>query len=105
MLPRFALEHGERAIDTEARTVTAYRLQSGLWVETGVFGDEREAHVEPFAEIARHRELVGVTTSAPERSRFVHCTQAPVDFVKVKPLSESVPISDSRVVPATHHRP
>ncbi len=39
-------------IDLEARTVTAYRLQTGLWVELGVFGDEHDARIEPFDEIA-----------------------------------------------------
>jgi Uma2 family endonuclease len=38
-------------VDVEARTLTAYRLQSGLWVEVGVFGDETEARVEPFADV------------------------------------------------------
>lgn len=38
-------------VDVEARTVTAYRLQSGLWVEVGVYGDEREARIEPFADV------------------------------------------------------
>lgn len=35
-------------LDREARTVTAYRLESGRWLELGVFGDEREARIEPF---------------------------------------------------------
>ena len=39
-------------IDREASTVTAYRLQSGFWVESGVFGDERNACIEPFGEVA-----------------------------------------------------
>lgn len=39
-------------IDLEARTVTAYRLQSGLWVEIGVFGDDRDARIEPFDAVA-----------------------------------------------------
>ncbi len=39
-------------IDREARTVTAYRLESGRWLELGVFGDERDARIEPFAEFA-----------------------------------------------------
>lgn len=38
-------------IDLEARTVTAYRLQAGLWVEIGVFGDEHDARIEPFDEV------------------------------------------------------
>lgn len=39
-------------IDRDARTLTAYRLESGRWSELGVFGDERDARVEPFADIA-----------------------------------------------------
>jgi Uma2 family endonuclease len=38
-------------IDLAARTLTAYRLESGRWVELGVFGDEREARVEPFEAV------------------------------------------------------
>ena len=38
-------------VDLEARTLTAYRLASGLWVELGVFGDEREARIEPFDSV------------------------------------------------------
>jgi len=37
-------------IDLPARTLTAYRLESGRWLELGVYGDEHEARVEPFAE-------------------------------------------------------
>jgi Uma2 family endonuclease len=41
-------------VDLEARTVTPYRLdrERKLWVELGVFGDETEARIEPFAEVA-----------------------------------------------------
>lgn len=39
-------------VDLEARTLTAYRLEGGRWVELGVFGDERDARVEPFEAIA-----------------------------------------------------
>lgn len=39
-------------IDLPARTLTVYRLESGRWLELGVYGDEHEARVEPFAEIA-----------------------------------------------------
>ncbi len=39
-------------VDLPARTVTAYRLESGRWVELGVYGDEREARIEPFGEVA-----------------------------------------------------
>jgi Uma2 family endonuclease len=39
-------------VDLEGRTLTAYRLQDGLWVEIGVYGDETEAPIEPFAEVA-----------------------------------------------------
>ena len=38
-------------IDLPARTLTAYRLESGRWVELGVYGDEHAARIEPFAEI------------------------------------------------------
>ena len=38
-------------IDLAARTLTVYRLESGRWVELGVFGDEREARAEPFADV------------------------------------------------------
>src|SRR5258706_9555716 len=38
-------------IDREARTVTAYRLESGRWLELGVFGDEHDARIEPFADV------------------------------------------------------
>jgi Uma2 family endonuclease len=38
-------------VDLEARAVTAYRLESGLWVEVGVYGDERDARIEPFADV------------------------------------------------------
>lgn len=38
-------------IDLEARTVAAYRLQEGLWVEIGVYGDEREARIPPFSDV------------------------------------------------------
>jgi Uma2 family endonuclease len=39
-------------IDLDARTLTAYRLQSGLWVEFGVYGDEHDARIEPFGDVA-----------------------------------------------------
>jgi Uma2 family endonuclease len=35
-------------IDLAARTLTAYRLESGKWLELGVYGDERDARIEPF---------------------------------------------------------
>jgi len=35
-------------VDRDARTVTVYRLESGRWLELGVFGDDREARMEPF---------------------------------------------------------
>ncbi len=38
--------------DLEARTVTAYRLENGRWSELGVWGDERDARIEPFDAIA-----------------------------------------------------
>lgn len=39
-------------IDLAARTLTAYRLEAGRWLELGVYGDEHEVRVEPFAEAA-----------------------------------------------------
>jgi Uma2 family endonuclease len=39
-------------IDRAARTLTAYRLQSGRWLELGVYGDDREARIEPFDAVA-----------------------------------------------------
>lgn len=38
-------------VDLAARTVLAYRLESGLWVELGVWGDETDARIEPFAAV------------------------------------------------------
>jgi Uma2 family endonuclease len=38
-------------VDLEARTVTAYRLERGHWLELTVHGDEREARIEPFGEV------------------------------------------------------
>jgi Uma2 family endonuclease len=38
-------------VDLEARTVTAYRLESGRWLELGVYGDERDASIEPFEAV------------------------------------------------------
>jgi hypothetical protein len=35
-------------LDLAATALTAYRLESGRWVEIGVFGDERDARIEPF---------------------------------------------------------
>lgn len=39
-------------VDLPARTLTAYRLEAGHWVEIGVYGDEREARIAPFADVA-----------------------------------------------------
>ena len=38
-------------VDAEARALIAYRLESGRWLEIGVWGDETDARVEPFDEI------------------------------------------------------
>lgn len=38
-------------VDVEARTVTAYQLQNGLWTTLGVYGDERTARIAPFSEV------------------------------------------------------
>jgi Uma2 family endonuclease len=39
-------------IDLDARTLTAYRLESGRWLELGVYGDERAARIEPFEAVS-----------------------------------------------------
>jgi Uma2 family endonuclease len=39
-------------IDLDARTVTAYCLQSARWLELGVFGDEHDARIQPFDAVA-----------------------------------------------------
>jgi Uma2 family endonuclease len=39
-------------LDRAARTLTAYRLESGRWLELGTYGDERQAHIEPFDAVA-----------------------------------------------------
>jgi Uma2 family endonuclease len=39
-------------VDLEARALTAYRLQEGHWVELGVWSDETDARIEPFADVA-----------------------------------------------------
>jgi Uma2 family endonuclease len=39
-------------VDLDARTLLSYRLQSGNWVEIGVFGDDQAARIEPFAAVA-----------------------------------------------------
>jgi Uma2 family endonuclease len=38
-------------VDLSMRTVIALRLESGRWREVGVYGDEREARIEPFAAV------------------------------------------------------
>jgi Uma2 family endonuclease len=38
-------------VDRAARTVSAYRLESGRRSELGVWGDESDARIEPFADI------------------------------------------------------
>jgi len=35
-------------VDPVERTVTAYRLESGRWLELGVYRDNHEARIEPF---------------------------------------------------------
>jgi Uma2 family endonuclease len=39
-------------VDSESKTITAYRLERGLWVELGSWGDEHDARIEPFDAIA-----------------------------------------------------
>lgn len=38
-------------VDLEAKTITAFRLDGGRWLELAVYGDEREARIEPFDAI------------------------------------------------------
>jgi len=38
-------------IDLDARTLTVYRLESGRWLELGVYADDREARIEPFEAV------------------------------------------------------
>lgn len=38
-------------LDRDARTVTAYRLEGARWLELGVWGDERDARIEPFEAV------------------------------------------------------
>jgi hypothetical protein len=37
-------------VDLEARTITAYHLESNRWVELGTWGDEEKARIDPFGE-------------------------------------------------------
>lgn len=39
-------------VDREAMTLTVYRLEAGRWLELGVYGDERDARIEPFDAVA-----------------------------------------------------
>jgi Uma2 family endonuclease len=39
-------------VDLSEHTLTAYRLESGRWREIGVYRDDRDACVAPFAEVA-----------------------------------------------------
>lgn len=39
-------------MDPSRKVPTIYRLEGGRWVEVGVFGDERDARIEPFDAIA-----------------------------------------------------
>jgi Uma2 family endonuclease len=39
-------------VDPVARTLSAYRLEAGKWLELAVHGDERDAHIAPFDAIA-----------------------------------------------------
>jgi Uma2 family endonuclease len=39
-------------VDLAARTVTAYWLESGHWMEIAVWGDETTARIEPFSDVA-----------------------------------------------------
>ena len=35
-------------VDLAARTLSAYRLENGGWFELGIYGDERDARIQPF---------------------------------------------------------
>lgn len=39
-------------VDVAARTLSSYRLESGRWLELGVWGDETDARIEPFEDVA-----------------------------------------------------
>ncbi len=39
-------------VDVDARSIVSYRLDAGVYVETGVFGDETDARIEPFEAVA-----------------------------------------------------
>lgn len=39
-------------VDLDNRTLSAYRLENGRWVELGIYGDETEARIEPFDAVA-----------------------------------------------------
>jgi Uma2 family endonuclease len=38
-------------VDVDARTVTAFELREGHWLELGVFGDEVDARIVPFESV------------------------------------------------------
>jgi Uma2 family endonuclease len=38
-------------VDRDARTVSAYSLEGGRWVEIGVYGDEHDARIAPFDSV------------------------------------------------------
>lgn len=38
--------------DSEAMVVTVQRLHEGRWLDVGVFSDEAEARIPPFADVA-----------------------------------------------------
>jgi Uma2 family endonuclease len=44
-------------VDIEAKTITAYRLEGGRWLELGVWGDERDARIEPTSGVGGHETL------------------------------------------------
>ncbi|MBI2389594.1 MAG: Uma2 family endonuclease [Deltaproteobacteria bacterium] len=61
-----------RIVDIEAQTITACRLESGRWLELGVWGDERDARIEPFDAIALGRRKL-VDVSAGCSLDFIRC--------------------------------
>ncbi len=51
-------------VDPDAMLVTAHRNEGGLWVEVGVWGDERDARLPPFEAVPLDVAAWWVTESA-----------------------------------------
>jgi Uma2 family endonuclease len=39
-------------VDNEAMVVTAHKLHEGQWLEVGVYSEETDARIAPFADVA-----------------------------------------------------